>query len=444
MEKQISGLAARTAALQMLDAVLRRGEHLDQARHAYIKKLNPSDAAMAMVIANETLRYLIDIDALIDSQTRNILSEDAKVRMVLRMSLAQLFIMETPPHAVISTSLALLQGGPRKLAHGVIGSLLRAEAQLPDTPTMPPFAALKWLKDWGPQMVEDSRILFATAPSVDLCLKDAGHLEKMSETLAQDLIEGVKPISLMAGHIRMPRGQAVDALPGFDEGEWWVQDIAAQIPARILNDLMAQKGKDAQSGDVLDLCAAPGGKTMQLCAAKHRVTALDVSERRARRLQQNLDRTAMDANIVIHNLLKWKGAQSYDAILLDAPCTASGTFRRHPDIIQKIDDRDIAKLAALQSEMFAHIAKWVRPGGFIIFATCSLEREEGEDQLQKFLSEHGDFTAVLPDMSAYPIAPINGEFIPEKGVRVLPNNAMEHGGMDGFYVAAVQKNANMK
>ena len=251
------GLPARRAALRLLDAVLRRGETLEQAGNAASRGLRGEDRALALAIAAESLRWLVDLDALIDSATAQVLAHDAKPRSVLRLMLAQTLRLGTPPHAVIATALPLLSGGPRRLAHGVFAALLRREVQLPDQPTLPETVAARWESAY-PGRVSAIAAALAQPPPLDLTLRDPSATELWAERL-----EGT---SLAPGHVRLPRGMAIDLLAGFSDGAWWVQDLAASLPARLLG---LGEGRRA-----LDLCAAPGGKTMQLAAAGWHVTAL--------------------------------------------------------------------------------------------------------------------------------------------------------------------------
>ena len=216
-----AGTPARRAALRMLDAVLRRGETLDQAEGAATKSVHGfADKALARAIAAEVLRWLVDLDALIDSATRQRLPDDAKPRMVLRMMLAQWLRFETPPHAVVATALALLAGGPRRLAHGVFSTLSRKEAKLPAAPTLPPGVAARWGERAGTIAAG-----LAVPPPLDLMLRDAAGTAALAEAL-----DGV---SLAPGHVRLARGMAIERIRGFEQGDWWVQDLAATIPARM-------------------------------------------------------------------------------------------------------------------------------------------------------------------------------------------------------------------
>ncbi|WP_313809064.1 RsmB/NOP family class I SAM-dependent RNA methyltransferase [Sphingobium sp.] len=410
------GLPARRAALRLLDAVLRRGDPLELALHGAAQGLSPADRALVHAIVAETLRHLPDLDALIDSATRQPLPPDAKARMVLRIALIQVLALGTAPHAAIATALPLVDGGPRKLVHGVFGTLTRANPVLPSPPTLPSEVATRWAGQWGEAMPKAAAQAYAQRPPIDLTLRDATETARWTEILGGQ--------SFAPGHVRLSESASIPDLPGFAEGAWWVQDIAASIPARLL-------GRGEQR-HVLDLCAAPGGKTMQLAAAGWRVTAIDQSQKRLERLGENLTRTGLSADIVQADLRQWAPEHAADAILLDAPCTATGIYRRHPDVLHRIGPRQIAELAELQAELLARAAQWLKPGGTLIYATCSLERAEGEEQIAQFLSGHPGFTPRPATAAELPggIAPTDQGWI-----RTLPDSLAEQGGTDGFFVA---------
>lgn len=418
--EDVPGLPARRAALRLLDAVLRRGDPLELALHGAAQGLAPADRALVHAIAAETLRHLPDLDALIDSATRLSLPDDAKARMVLRIALIQVLALGTAPHAAIATALPLVDGGPRKLVHGVFGTLTRADPTLPSPPALPADVAARWAGQWGEAMPQAAAMAYAVRPPIDLTLRDAGETMLWTETL--------KAQSFAPGHIRLPEAANIPDLPGFAEGNWWVQDLAASIPARLLG-----------TGDtrrVLDLCAAPGGKTMQLAAAGWRVTAVDQSKKRLERLNENLARTGLSADIVQADLRQWTPPDPADAILLDAPCSATGIYRRHPDVLHRIGPRQIAELAELQAELLTRAAQWLKPGGTLIYATCSLEQAEGEDQLAQFLTTHPDFTLQPATPAELPegITPTT-----QGWVRTLPNTLAASGGTDGFFVARLTR-----
>jgi 16S rRNA (cytosine967-C5)-methyltransferase len=405
------GFPARRAALRLLDAVLRRGETLDIAFGSATGDVRRfEDKALTRAIASEVLRWLVDFDALIDSATKDNLPPDAKVRMVLRMMLAQWLRLDTPPHAVLATGLPLLAGGPRRLAHGVFSTLEKRERLLPDSPTLPASVAARW-----GERAEPIAAGLANPPPLDLSLRDPARTADLANQLAAD--------SLMPGQLRLPRGASVEKLPGFAEGEWWVQDLAASLPARLLG---YGEGRHA-----LDLCAAPGGKTLQLAAAGWQVTALDISKRRLELLRDNLKRTGLKAGIVRADALTWEPKHSFDAILLDAPCTSTGTARRHPDVLHRIGSRQIEEMVELQAALLERAATWLKPGGTLVYAVCSLEREEGEEQAAK--------VELTP-------APIAAEELPaglsptsEGWLRTDPGMLSELGGLDGFFIARWRK-----
>ena len=299
--------------------------------------------------------------------------------------------------------------------HGVLGSLWRLQPKLADAPTLLPEVALRWEAAWGKDMVAASRTALAEPPMLDLTLKNPADTAKLASELGGD--------SLASGHVRLPRGQAVETLPGYAEGEWWVQDLAASLPVRSMGE---GKGRT-----VLDLCAAPGGKTMQLAAQGWAVTALDLSAKRLARLSDNMERTGFAVETVTADLRKWDSEQQFDAVLLDAPCSATGTFRRHPDVLHRIGPKQIAELTGLQSAMLDRAAQWVKPGGMLVYATCSLEPEEGEVQAADFRARHPEFVPQECDRNALPdgIASTDGM------IRTLPTLLMQNGGLDGFFIA---------
>ena len=408
------GVPARRAALRLLDAVLRRGQALESALESAGQGLAPNDRGLAHAIAAETLRRLPDLDALIDSATRQRLPDDAKARFALRIALVQALGLGPPPHAAISTVLPLVDGGPRKLVHGVFGTLMRAKTGLPDQPTLPDPVAIRWHAAWGDDFIADAERAIAAPPPIDLTLKGSA---------APDL----PGTSLLPGHLRLEERERVTALEGFAEGDWWVQDLAASMPARLLGP-----GR----GSALDLCAAPGGKTLQLAAAGWDVTAIDISESRLARLAKNLDRTGLTARIVTADLLQWQPHEQADAILLDAPCSATGIFRRHPDVLHRVRPSLIAEMAALQAKLLARAAKWVKPGGTLLYATCSLEPAEGEFQLAGFLAANSGFAieAIRAEELPETVAPLaNGT------LRTRPGMLADKGGLDGFFIARLKR-----
>jgi 16S rRNA (cytosine967-C5)-methyltransferase len=407
----VEGVGARRAALQMLDAVLRRGRALDAAGGA-VRNLSPPDHALAVAIAGEALRRLPDLDGLIDSATRQRLPDDSKARAVLRLALAQKIGLGTPDHALVATALPLVDGGPRRLVHGVLGTLLRRGVQAEEAPRLPADVEERWRSAWGEEMVEAARRQIARRPPLDLTFADDGE--------AQAYASAHGGISLAPCHVRL-QSSSVSELAGFSEGRWWVQDLAASLPARLI---------PSNAESVLDLCAAPGGKTMQLAAAGHAVTAVDASESRLRRLRENLDRTHLAADLVAADAVQWNPGRLFDAILLDAPCSATGTFRRHPEVLYRARPKVVADNAELQQQLLSRAAQWLKPGGTLVYSVCSLEPEEGEKVVRGFLDRHSDFQVERPENLP--------KFVPvaaEGWVRILPGLLEAEGGLDGFFMA---------
>ncbi len=399
-------MGARRAALQLLDAVLRRGQTLDAAA----QKVGADERPLALAIAGEALRRLPDLDAAIDSVTRQRLPDDAKARMVLRLALAQKAALHVPDHALVATALPLVEGGPRRLVHGVLGTLLRRGLPASDEARLPSEVEARWTGQWGTEAVAAARRAIVRRPPLDLTFADQAR--------AADFAAQQGGEQLASGHARLYGGKSVAELPGFGAGDWWVQDLAASLPAR----LMPRAAKA-----VLDLCAAPGGKTMQLAARGHLVTALDRSESRLRRLAENLARTGLAATTVTADALHWSGGP-FDAVLLDAPCSATGTFRRHPEVLYRARAQIVAESAALQQRLLAHAAGLLRPGGTVVYAVCSLEREEGEAIVAA--QQELVLDPILASELPAGVAPS-----PEGWVRVLPGMLEERGGLDGFFIA---------
>lgn len=397
----------------MLDAVLRRGQTLDAAAAA-IKGLPPSDLGLALAIAGETLRRIPDLDALIDSATRLRLADDAKARMVLRLALAQRIGLQTPEHALVSTALPLVDGGPRRLVHGVLGTLLRRGLPQVSAARLPQPVEQRWSSAWGQAVVWAARRQVLTRPALDLSFADDGQAHAYAAANGG--------VGLAPGHVRLASSAVAD-LPQFEQGGWWVQDLAASLPARLL-----------ESGpvEVLDLCAAPGGKTMQLAAAGKRVTSVDASESRLGRLRDNLERTRLAAELVHADALSWAPERRFGAILLDAPCSATGTFRRHPEVLYRAGERVIADNAALQARLLDRAAAWLDPGGTLVYSVCSLEPQEGEQVVEAFLAGKAGWRIEPARAGELP------DFVtshPRGWVRILPGLIEAQGGLDGFFIA---------
>lgn len=407
--------------MKLLMAVLGRGTPLELALDAALTEVKlPQDRALARNLAATVLRWLPDLDALIDSATPRPLPDDSRARMVLRLAVAGWLKLGTPPHAVVATALPLVEGGPRRLVHGVLGTLLRGDLRLPDAPHLPDLFAIRWAMDWGPDVADAAARMLTDEPATDLTLRDPAMTDTWVAALGGQ--------SLAPGHIRVPRSKALGQLtdwPGFAEGAWWVQDLAASLPVRLLG---------VQPGDtVLDMCAAPGGKTLQLAALGAEVTALDVSDTRLERVRENLARTGLTAHLATGDALRWEPGRLFDRILLDAPCSATGIFRRHPDVLHLKGGRELQPLTLLQAALLRRAANWLKPGGTLVYATCSLDPREGERIAERIIA-------------GLPRSPIEASELPaglaptgEGWVRTLPGHLEADGGLDGFFIARFRK-----
>ena len=407
------GVAARAAAVAILDAVLGEGQMLSDVAEA---TLAPGDRARAQRLAETVLRQLEPADKLLDRHLRK--APPLHVMNVLRLAVVER-AQGAPAHGVVNAAVDIVRRGKRTThMAGLVNAVLRA---LPETGLLEGAAPQKlprWLRQpmvhtYGREVVTAIEAVQAQEPPLDLTLRP-GFPAPESEVLP-------------TGSLRLQGGGQVSTMPGFDQGGWWVQDAAAALPARLL---------DAQPGEVvLDLCAAPGGKTLQLASAGAVVTALDISGPRMARLAENLARTRLAATLVTADALNWEPQGRFDAILLDAPCSATGTIRRHPDLPFIKDGSDIGDLVALQAALLDRALGWLKPGGRLVFATCSLLPEEGERQLDAALSRHPGLTAeraVLPGVDP-------GWWTESGGLRLRPDYWSDKGGMDGFFMARLRQ-----
>jgi 16S rRNA (cytosine967-C5)-methyltransferase len=406
------GLEARRVAFKLLQAVLWQHRALDSVLTQILQPLRKAeDRGLARSIASHTLRWLIDLDAIIDSATQKILPDDARARLVLRMALAQKLVLNTPDHAIVSTALPLVESGPRRLVHGVLSTLLKRGVALPQRPALPAYFEARWGTAYGAEALAQLQAASMNEAPLDLCFADQAYHDDHS---------------LMPGHVRLGGVQDVTSLPGYSDGLWWVQDIAAQLPVRLLGDVRDKA--------VLDMCAAPGGKTMQLAARGAAVTALDKSDARLKYVRENLARTKLTAKCVANDVFGWKQNQKFDAILLDAPCSATGTFRRHPDVLHLRDRSSLSDIVQTQTAMLAKAVSWLKPGGTLVYAVCSLEAEEGEDHVApEGLTPDPVLPAELPELFRAALT--------ERGtVRTHAGQLATTGGCDGFFIARYKRN----
>jgi 16S rRNA (cytosine967-C5)-methyltransferase len=421
---EAAGLPARAAALDLLTAALSRRAGLDEGlTHPALAALEPRDRAFARALVMATLRRLGTIDQALQERVQK--APPDRVVQILRLGAAQLFVLKTPAHAGVSSAVDLAQANKQSQAFkGLVNAVLRALTREPpnlDDPERlaPPWLYARWRAAFGVEPAREIAALIAEEPATDLSLKDPDQAAELAAAVEGEILPG--------GSVRTSRRGDVATWPGFAEGGWWVQDAAAAIPARLLG---------VQAGEtVLDLCAAPGGKTQQLAAAGAKVTAVDKSAPRLKRLAENLARTGLSAEMVTADGGEWRTTRSFDAVLLDAPCSATGTFRRHPDVLWAAKPADVVSLAAVQARLLDAAAARVKPGGRLVYCVCSLEPEEGEAQVAAFLQRNDGF-AIEPVAGGEGGAP-EASRRPDGTLRILPHH--RPGGLDGFYVARLKR-----
>jgi len=420
------GLAAREAALHLLDATLARKGGLEEAQgSSAFARLEPRDRAFARALVMATLRHLGPIDRALNARLTR--EPPGRVRHILRLGAAQAFWLDVPDFAAVNTSVGMAEAErPSKPFKGLVNAILRrmiADGPPPSDPEAlaPAWLYARWLASYG----EDGpRIAakIAEEPATDLSLRDPAEADELAAAMEAEVLPG--------GSLRVRQRGDITGWPGYADGRWWVQDAAAAIPTRLLN---LQPGETA-----LDLCAAPGGKTLQMAAAGASVVALDRSAPRLRRLKENLDRTGLTAEVVVADAADWRDPRAFDAVLLDAPCASTGTFRRNPDVLWAVQPADIAKLSGVQTRLLDAAAARVNPGGRLVYCVCSLEKEEGEGQAAEFLKRHPEFTTA-PAPALPGEAGIQEASVTRQGwLRMLPHHLP--GGMDGFFAARFVRN----
>ncbi len=420
------GLAARRAAHDLVDQVTIEGLLLSEALAAgTLARLAPEDRARAQRLALQTLRGMDRSDRMLKPflQKRPPLT----VRNVLRMGTVEIWSGEAA-HGVVNACVSIVGQDKRTQGmKGLVNAVLRriseerpgAWDRLP-IPRLPDWLRGPMIEAWGKPAIAAIENAHFLGASLDLTAKGD----------AAAVAAAVGGTVLPTGSVRVQGSVQVTALPGYAEGEWWVQDAAAALPVKVLAPKTGEK--------ILDLCAAPGGKTMQLATAGANVTALDLSERRLERVSENLTRTGLEADVVAGDALEFDTG-GWDAILLDAPCSATGTIRRHPDLPYAKDGSEFGALIDLQAEMIDHALTLLKPGGRLLFCTCSLLPDEGEVQADEAIARHPGLEA---DPEALAIEGVDPSWITaEGGLRLRPDYWPDLGGMDGFYMVLLRKPA---
>jgi 16S rRNA (cytosine967-C5)-methyltransferase len=432
-------------AVDILDGVLGRGKTLEDAMSATQsgarqRVLPPRDRAFAHLLAASVLRNRGRLMAIVNRFIERPLPREARrAELILLSAAAQLLLLGTPGHAAIYLAVEQAQRDPKteryaKLSNAVLrkvaaeGPKILATLDVVAT-DMPPWMLTRWSAAYGPDIARRIAEASLAEAALDVTLKVPAELASWVEQLGG--------VALPTDSVRLGDHGAIEELPGFADGAWWVQDAAASLPVRLLGDVAGRR--------VADLCAAPGGKTAQLASLGAHVVSVDHGATRLGRLDENMRRLRLSDHVttVQADILDWKPTELFDAVLLDAPCTSTGTIRRHPDLLHLKTEGDVARLAGLQARFLTAAANMVAPGGTLIYCTCSLEPEEGEQQIEKFLAENAEFARA--PISASEVGDV-AEWVTAAGdMRTLPCHMpldpSFKSGMDGFYAARLVRKA---
>lgn len=428
----------RHLVYQVLVAVAEKNFPLDEALEDAFSKaddLDPRDRAFVKNLVTTIFRHLAFIDKHLSSFLKRPLQARALwVRHWLRIGAAQILFLDVPDHAAVNTSVDAVGNSKRSgakvfrgLTNGVLRNVIRSKerilADLDKNPDgiLPRWIKGRWTDFYGEKTVTKICRVLTKQPPLDISLKDPSKAEALAKELGAE--------EIYPGSLRFRPKGPITTLPGFRDGLWWAQDLAASLPPRLLGDVGDKR--------VLDLCAAPGGKTLFLAAAGARVTAVDISKTRIERVKENLNRVGLKAEVLNEDVRKFKPDELFDFILLDAPCSATGTLRRHPDVPYHRGKADIERLAGIQLQMLDRAITILKPGGTLIYCVCSLEKEESEDLIEAFLK-------ISSGVKRRPILPSelegNKDWITKNGdLRTLPCHLGEKGGMDGFFATRLTK-----
>lgn len=427
----VTTTSARNAALDLIGAVLRQRHPLDEAIEDYagMADLPARDRAFARLLVATVLRRLGQIDAMIAHCLEKPLPmRAAATQDLLRMGLAQLLFLRTPPHAAVATTVDLAEARGFLSYKGLVNAVLRRLSQ--EGPTLitqqdeallnvPPWLWRNWCDAYGEPTTRAIALAHLHEAPLDISVKKDPELWR----------ERLDAVLLPTGSLRRQGGGAIANLPGYNEAAWWVQDAAAALPAKLLGNVAGER--------VLDLCAAPGGKTAQLAAAGAKVTALDRSPRRVDRLNANLGRLQLSAQTLVADAIQWRPPEPVRFILLDAPCTATGAIRRHPDVPHLKSQDDVIRLGGVQERLLAAAVQMLAPGGIVVYCTCSLEPQEGKQQVERLLANGAPVRRV--PLEASEIGGLKECISAEGDLRTLPCHLSERDGIDGFFAARLMR-----
>jgi 16S rRNA (cytosine967-C5)-methyltransferase len=435
----VPGLAARRIAADILDGVLHKRRTLDDqlegaGAHPGLKTLSDRDRALMRRLVATILRRLGTLGHVLSRLLdRGIPTDAPRAQSALLIGAAQILWMDVPDHAAVDLSVRLVQSDRRAAKYaGLVNAVLRRCARegqplidevKAQTLDVPPWLMARWVAHYGDATAKDIAAALSHEPSLDLTVKS--DAAQWATRLHGEVLPSGTVRTLLQGSVTM--------LPGFAEGQWWVQDAAAALPVRLFGDVAGKT--------IADLCAAPGGKTAQLVQAGATVTAIDRSPNRVARLRDNFTRLGLQARMVVADATEWQTDEAFDGVLVDAPCASTGTIRRHPDVAWLRQELDIGALTALQQRLLQKAVALLKPGGTLVYCTCSLEPEEGEQAVAALLSAESGMRRVPVEASE--MAGLDGILTPEGDLRTLPCH-LPHAdprlsGLDGFYAARLVK-----
>lgn len=429
-----NGLQSRLVAYEILYDVLMRKTPLDQvlSRHQGLEQLDTRDKSFVRMLVGTALRRKGQLDDMIARVAEKELHPEA-IRLVLYVGITQILFMNVPHHAAVNTTVELAEAQKMSQQKGFLNAVLRRmttegqewrKKQDATKMNIPQWLLQHWIEDYGLKGAAEIAQASLSEAHIDITVKNKEELKYWADELGG--------MVLPTGSVRLNSAGNVTELSGFEDGQWWVQDASASLPAKILSDLQGKK--------VIDLCAAPGGKTAQLASQGARVIAVDRSAKRMERLKANMERLSFidQVTITVGDGGVWQPSEPVDAVLLDAPCSATGTLRRHPDVMHLKGNKDVNQLMGLQSRLLDNAAAMVKSGGMLIYCTCSLQKAEGELQVDVFLANHPEFQR--QPIRADEVGGVD-TIISEAGdLRILPYHLAPYGGMDGFYVSRLVKN----
>ena len=424
------GAYTRKKAIEILVKILENNKPLDNAfeestkKSSHFSKLINEDKSFCRLLISTTLRNLISIDYLLTKFLSKPLNKTPlKVLMILRINVAQSFFLKTPDHAVVNTAVELCGKKWKGLVNGVSREILRnkdkAKKYLNESDKVPNWLLRRWKRDWGKNYDEIVTGHLNLNPPIDLYVKDNTNYWARK-------LNGKK---LGNNSIRLFTPGLISNLEGYEQGEWWIQDYSSQIPVSLL--------EIQNNDDVLDLCAAPGGKTAQLISLGAKVTSIDNNKKRLFRLEQNLKRLNYKAIIKNKDIRNFSTQKTWSKIILDAPCSSTGTLRKNPEIMHQKKDSDIVSLSKLQSDLLDAAWDLLKEGGTLLYCTCSLEKEEGEHQIENFIKRKKN--SLLDKINNNEINKKLNVSNQNKWLRIFPNSLNYEGGNDGFFIARIKK-----